>query len=290
MSRGTGGQGPASPIEAENRAILILGGILLLLVFLDRQASEQIDLRAATPDVTQPAALIQERIESGVENSTERLKGVKEAIRGDAEDGVREGVEKGREAINERLVPVKRPIDDILNSRMEDPGPAAVDGSIRPEQLQSDQRLEIPSTQKSYHLYFLRFNGSTSQIVRVSRSARSRITYMDLLNSLRSGPRDQESGLLTAVDRSIKIHSVVEKEGVITVDLNDGINRMGASIIRDRIHQICFTLFQFSNVKAVRILVDGQKPEYLGKGQERLKLPDYLGYPDRKIQVFGSSS
>ena len=65
---------------------------------------------------------------------------------------------------------------------------------------------------------------------------------------------------------------------------------MGASIIRDRIHQICFTLFQFSNVKAVRILVDGQKPEYLGKGQERLKLPEYLGYPDRKIQVYGSSS
>ena len=289
MSRGAGGQGPASPIEAENRAILILGGILLLLAFLDRQASEQINLRASTPDVTQPAALIQERIEDGVESSTERLQGVREAVRGEAEDGLREGVEKGRNALEERLVPVRRPIDDILNSRMEDPGPR-VDGRIRAEQLKGDPRLEIAATEKGYHLYFLRFDGSHSQIVRVSRSADQPISYLDLLNHLRTGPRDQETGLLTAVDRTIKIHSVSEKDGVITVDMNESIHRMGASIIRDRIHQICFTLFQFSNVKAVRILVDGQKPEYLGKGQERLKLPEYLGYPDRKIQVYGSSS
>tara|TARA_B100000965_G_scaffold287208_1_gene244984 strand:- start:61 stop:579 length:519 start_codon:yes stop_codon:yes gene_type:complete len=172
---------------------------------------------------------------------------------------------------------------------MEDPGPA-VDGSVRAEQLQEDPRVQIPPTERGYHLFFLRFDGSKSRIVRVSRSASGPVTYMDLLQALRSGPGDQETGLLTAVDRTIKIHSVEEEDGVITVDLGGGIHRMGASIIRDRVHQICFTLFQFSNIKAVRILVDGAKPDYLGTGAERLKLPEYLGYPDRKIQIYGSSS
>ena len=290
MNRGAGGQGPASPTEAENRAILILGGILLLLIFLDRQASEQINLRAAPPEVTQPAALIQEKLESGVDRTKNQLQGVRESLQGEAEEGVRSGLQKGKEHLEERLVPVKRPIDDILNSRMHDPGSPSVDGRIEPKQLQSENRLALGEGQKGgYYLYFLRFNGSRSNIVRVSRSVQKGITYRDLLEELRRGPREQETGLLSAVDRSIEILSVHEEDGVVIVDLGSGINRMGSSIIRDRVHQICFTLFQFSNVKAVQILVNGEKPEYLGTGSDRLKLPDFLGYPDRKIQVYGSS-
>ncbi|MCB1169999.1 MAG: GerMN domain-containing protein [Leptospiraceae bacterium] len=290
MNRGAGGQGPASPTEAENRAILILGGILLLLIFLDRQASEQINLRAATPDVTQPAALIQEKLESGVDRTKNQLQGVRETLQGEAEDGIRSGLEKGKENLEERLVPVKRPIDDILQSRMQDPGAPSVDGRIQPQQLQSENRLALGEGQKGgYYLYFLRFNGSRSNIVRVSRSVQKGITYKDLLVELQKGPREQETGLLSAVDRSIEILSVHEEDGVVTVDLGSGINRMGSSIIRDRVHQICFTLFQFSNVKAVQILVNGEKPAFLGTGSDRLKLPDFLGYPDRKIQVYGSS-
>lgn len=280
MNRGAG-QGPVSPTEAENRAILILGGILLLLIFLDRQASEQINLRAATHDSTEPAALIQEK----VEQTRDRLDGIKDSLKGEAKDGL----EAGKQGLEERLVPVKRPIDEILKSRMEDPGHPSVEGSIQADQLQSDPRLAIAESRQGYHLYFLRFHGSSSQIVRVSRTSSEPVTYRQLLENLQSGPRDQETGLLTALDSSVKIHSVHERDGVVTVDLGKGIHRMSSIIIRDRVHQICFTLFQFSNVKAVEILVDGARVEYLGQGQDRLKLPQYLGYPDRKIQVFGSS-
>ncbi|MCB1303573.1 MAG: GerMN domain-containing protein [Leptospiraceae bacterium] len=280
MNRGAGGQGPASPVEAENRAILILGGILLLLVFLDRQASDQMSLRSRAPDVTRPAALIQEKIETGVGETAEQLQGVRESLEGRAEDGL----QSGKNSLEQRLAPVKKPIDEILNSRMQDPSQKIV-----PEQLQSETRVSLPQGAQDYHLYFLRFNGNHSQIVRVSRAAKKPITYLALLQDLQDGPREQETGLLTAVDHSIKFNGVSESDGVVTVDLGNSIHRMGSAVIRDRIHQICLTLFQFSSVKAVRILVDGKKPEYLGSGKDRLKLPEYLGYPDRKIQVYTNS-
>lgn len=86
------------------------------------------------------------------------------------------------------------------------------------------------------------------------------------IQELLTGPGEEEkqAGYFTSLPPGVKLQGIILKDGIISVDFSDELDRTGGScrVIAIR-SQIMRTLKQFSTVKDVRISVDGRTEDIL---------------------------
>jgi len=111
-------------------------------------------------------------------------------------------------------------------------------------------------------VYYIRFRGGKSELVRVKRSGVK--TPYTAIRLLQKGPLGQETGLLNPFDSSIKVNSIAIKDNKALIDLSESMTSMSAPVISDRIDQIVFTLTQFPEVKAVSFYIEGKPVRKIG--------------------------
>lgn len=279
----SGAQGPGTPLDSENRALLIVIGLLSLLIFMDKQAGRQIDLRAEkilksdlNEIIEDGRSDVTERLDSAAESADDRRKQVQrellenriEPVKKKADDLIRKGIDEGLEQADEANSAIQKQIEKASSYKQL--------GELRPVTGGGEQAVGV-------ELYFIRFRSGKSEIVKVSRTVPATTTIRDMIALLQAGPGERETGLLNAFDESVKVHSIALTDGILRIDVDDGIHRMGQSIIRDRMHQLLFTVFQFKNIEAVQLLVNGKRTDTIGRGDEAVGVPELLGKPGREV-------
>ncbi|MBI3394510.1 MAG: GerMN domain-containing protein [Spirochaetia bacterium] len=233
--------------EATNRGLLVLTGLFLLLVFMDTQARRH--YRSLLPK------------QNGIERSVS--------------DAVRESGLPGTDTIKSGAKSIFEQADDAVRPELSALKAAGMEAAGSP-------RLKALSETNEVSLYFIRFRGGRSELVRVKRRIDSVPTPATLLELLRQGPGSGERGLLNTFDANVKGVSV--ENGIATVDLDERAGRMGQRVIKDRLDQMTMTLSQLPGIKGVRVLINGRQVETLGA--DRFRLPSVLRKPERFVSDF----
>lgn len=231
-----------------NRIIALLVGLLVLLIFMDVQAKRHrtnTSLKRGIPD--DPAL----RLYPSAEEPEESIAPLKGSV----------------ESIFTQPADQEFPLSNTVSSQEEaDP--------VRLKPLEENELL----------LYFVRFRKSRSEMVRVKRKTDGSVSLADVLRLLGEGPRVDERGLLNTFSSNIRIHSAKLHDGIAMVDVSEEIGRNGEHVIRDRLAQLALTLFQFPEVRGIRLFVDGEPVRKLGSSG--YPVPELILQPNRKIASY----
>lgn len=274
--------------EKMNRTTMLLTGLLLLLIFMDHQAKRHYSLRGGFSS----GNIIQEKIES----SLRPLPGRAEDILSEPMDRAGDTIGRIRDIPRDQKELIQDSVDEIRKIK-------SIEDLDRIKDIPAVERLEElekrlnsleyrdagsslhPVSKSQIDLYFIRFRSSRSEIVRVSRSINpENFTMEDSLELLKKGPSVQERGLLNPFDKSITVNSLKMEGTTAVVDLDEGIGKMSAHIVEDRIAQMALTLFQFPRVEGLRLLVNGAPVASLAGG--KVKVPEIIQMPARKITAY----
>jgi spore germination protein GerM len=186
---------------------------------------------------------------------------------------------------------VLRPVKDALKIDQAIEEYKAVSGDVKKNAVKETQdsvkaassqikKIEIKSD--SYYLYFIRYNGGRSELVRVERkSASGKVRIDDLLKALQEGPAVRERGILNAFDSRIKILGAKLERGILEINVSSEFDRMGKRIIQDRLDQLVLTLVQFPEIRGVKLLMDGKQVKSLSGSD--IKIDKVIGPPTRKV-------
>ena len=240
--------------EQSNKIILLLLGVLLLLVFMDLQAGRHFRKMSGL-EPAEGATPILSAIQSGFElepvGSPETDDSVPEHSTPDST-----GTQAGQ------APPGLSPVDSEYENN---PFPEGI--TVNPRQM---------------YLYFFRFKGKTTELVRVKRvHDGSPISLKDVVQALREGPAPGERGLLSAFDERVHVLRVGVADHLAYVDVDESIQRNGKRIIQDRLDQLTLTLTQFPEVDGVRLYLKGSPVTTLG--DEKLPIAEIMTPPNRKI-------
>lgn len=131
------------------------------------------------------------------------------------------------------------------------------------------------------YVYFIKFFGSRkniqSRLVRVKRSFKGNLTKKVklILRELQKGPTEEEAkrGLITTLPQDKKIIQKVKfLNGILHISFTSEFEKdAGKLILKDRIDQINYSLFEISEIQGIVYYVDKKKVETLGS--ENLLIP-----------------
>lgn len=111
-------------------------------------------------------------------------------------------------------------------------------------------------------------DGTVSRKVIIRKMAKSDSPLIDILNALIKGPTFDEKGkgCMTLIPDGTRLLSATVRDGVAYISFSDEFefNKVGVEGYLAQLMQIVYTATQFSTVKSVQFLINGQKKEYLG--------------------------
>lgn len=119
-------------------------------------------------------------------------------------------------------------------------------------------------------LYFITVDSDGSVIRKqIKRSlAKSDSPLTDSINTLLKGPdlAEQQKGIMTLIPEGTKLLGASVKNGTATLNFNDNFefNSIGVEGYIAQLMQIVYTATEFSTVRNVQILIEGEKKDYLG--------------------------
>lgn len=127
----------------------------------------------------------------------------------------------------------------------------------------------VPSTRKAT-LYFVSVgsDGSINRKSVVRELPKSDSPLTDAIKALLAGPIPSEGSVRNLVPNGTKLIGASVKDGVATLNFNDAFefNAVGVEGSIAQLMQIVYTATEFSTVKSVQFLIEGEKREYLTEG------------------------
>lgn len=139
------------------------------------------------------------------------------------------------------------------------------------EDVKNSVKEEKPAVQKfNAKLYFVLIGDdgivSRKEIIRTIEKNDSPLTTN--INLLLKGPEQQEKskGCRSLIPENTRLLSASVRDGIAYLNFSEEFefNRIGVDGYLAQLMQIVYTATEFSTVKSVQILIDGQKKEYLG--------------------------
>jgi spore germination protein GerM len=93
---------------------------------------------------------------------------------------------------------------------------------------------------------------------------------LDALNAVLAGPNSAEraAGLVSLIPADTRILSAAVRGSTAYISFSEDFqyNIYGVEGYAGALHQILWTITEFSNVKDVQILIEGRRVDYLGEG------------------------
>ncbi|MDR2517584.1 MAG: GerMN domain-containing protein [Spirochaetaceae bacterium] len=155
-----------------------------------------------------------------------------------------------------------------------EPGPEPVreSGAARRESAgQPPARAEDPPTARR-SIYFIRVerDGSITQSQVTRNLPVSDSPLLDALNALMSGPTGEErrAGLLSMIPEGSRVLGAWVRDATAFINFSEEFqfNPYGVEGWAAQLRQIVWTATEFSTVKNVQVLIEGQRHDYLGEG------------------------
>ena len=149
-------------------------------------------------------------------------------------------------------VVAEKPRENVSNPKPENPKP-----------------VTVPAGRKTT-LYFVSIgsDGSVNRKSIVRELPKSDSPLTDAIKALLAGPLPGEGGLRNLIPSGSKLIGASVKDGVATLNFNDAFefNNVGVEGYLAQLMQVVYTATEFSTVKSVQFLIEGEKKEYLTEG------------------------
>lgn len=143
-------------------------------------------------------------------------------------------------------------------------------------------------------VYFLKFyqtgNKNYSKLVKVQRkvkgSLKKRIKLV--LKELRKGPNpdEQDKSVLSVLPQDFQYSKKMKlADGILHISLGSSFQQnAGKELMQDRLDQLSHTLFEFKEVKGIKVYIDGKEMHSMGK--DNLKIPSVLARSNFRKVIF----
>lgn len=137
------------------------------------------------------------------------------------------------------------------------------------EKPQPTKPAAVPNVRKTT-LYFVNIgsDGSVNRKSVVRELPKSDSPLTDSIKALLSGPVPSDGSCRNLIPSGTKLIGASVKDGVATLNFNDAFefNGVGVEGSIAQLMQIVYTATEFSTVKSVQFLIEGEKKEYLTEG------------------------
>jgi spore germination protein GerM len=149
-------------------------------------------------------------------------------------------------------------------------------------------------TESLQGIYFLKFyqtgNKNYSKLVKVQRkvkgSLKKRIKLV--LKELRKGPNpdEQDKSVLSVLPQDFQYSKKMKlADGILHISLHSSFQQnAGKELMQDRLDQLSHTLFEFKEVKGIKVYIDGKEMHSMGK--DNLKIPSVLARSNFRKVIF----
>lgn len=133
------------------------------------------------------------------------------------------------------------------------------------------------STTRTATLYFVSIgaDGSVSRQAVKRQLAKSDSPLTDAIKALLAGPVPGEKNAMSLIPSGSRLIGASVKDGVATLNFNESFefNSYGVEGSIGQLMQIVYTATEFSTVKSVQFLIEGEKKEYLGSEGQWIGTP-----------------
>lgn len=147
-----------------------------------------------------------------------------------------------------------------------------------PQKTVSDEKKSTTATAtRTATLYFVSIgaDGSVNRQAVKRQLARSDSPLTDAIKALLAGPIPGEKNAMSLIPAGSKLIGASVKDGVATLNFNENFefNTYGVEGSIGQLMQIVYTATEFSTVKSVQFLIEGEKKEYLGSEGQWIGTP-----------------
>lgn len=174
-------------------------------------------------------------------------------------------------------LPEKQP--EIASEKKEENKPAVSAEKTEP----SSKNSSVPAVPKpasatrTATLYFVSIgaDGSVSRQAVKRQLAKSDSPLTDAIKALLAGPVPGEKNAMSLIPSGSRLIGASVKDGVATLNFNESFefNSYGVEGSIGQLMQIVYTATEFSTVKSVQFLIEGEKKEYLGSEGQWIGTP-----------------
>ncbi len=174
-------------------------------------------------------------------------------------------------------LPEKQP--EIASEKKEENKPAVSAEKTEPSSKNSavPAAPKTASTMRTATLYFVSIgaDGSVSRQAVKRQLAKSDSPLTDAIKALLSGPVPGEKNAMSLIPSGSRLIGASVKDGVATLNFNESFefNSYGVEGSIGQLMQIVYTATEFSTVKSVQFLIEGEKKEYLGSEGQWIGTP-----------------
>lgn len=180
-------------------------------------------------------------------------------------------------AAESSALPEKQP--EIASEKKEENKPAVSAEKTEP----SSKNSSVPAAPKpasatrTATLYFVSIgaDGSVSRQAVKRQLAKSDSPLTDAIKALLAGPVPGEKNAMSLIPSGSRLIGASVKDGVATLNFNESFefNSYGVEGSIGQLMQIVYTATEFSTVKSVQFLIEGEKKEYLGSEGQWIGTP-----------------
>lgn len=174
-------------------------------------------------------------------------------------------------------LPEKQP--EIASEKKEENKPAVSAEKTEPPSKNSSVPAapKPASATRTATLYFVSIgaDGSVSRQAVKRQLAKSDSPLTDAIKALLSGPVPGEKNAMSLIPSGSRLIGASVKDGVATLNFNESFefNSYGVEGSIGQLMQIVYTATEFSTVKSVQFLIEGEKKEYLGSEGQWIGTP-----------------
>ena len=176
-------------------------------------------------------------------------------------------------------------LDDLTSGQeeaAESPAPAQADSSqaianTEEDKAQNERRQEKPpekpkpQAMTNAKLFFAQVDadGHVNRKSVVRQIPKSDSPLTDTIKALLSGPTDSEK-CMSLIPPGTKLLSATVRGGIAALNFSEQFefNSVGADGYRAQLMQIVFTATEFATVESVQFLIEGQRKDYIGSGED----------------------
>lgn len=143
--------------------------------------------------------------------------------------------------------------------------------SAKEEEKKPSQEKPKPTATVNAKLFFIQVDadGNVNRKSVVRQIPKSDSPLTDTIKALLAGPLDSEKSM-SLIPPGTRLLSATVRNGIAALNFSEEFefNSIGADGYRGQLMQIVFTATEFATVESVQFLIEGQRKEYIGSGED----------------------
>lgn len=215
------------------------------------------------PEKAPVAPVVEEEYEfdlMGNKTTTTRINAAPQVESNNSSDEI---VIEADNSIDQEILQAVKAAESVKTDKFERESPV----SIKNDEEKNQKPVAVPSIRNT-NLCFVTIDsdGKVNRKVIVRALPKSDSPLTDAIKALIAGPLPGEPNCMNLIPSGTKLIGASVKNGVATLNFNDSFefNSYGVEGCIAQLMQIVYTATEFSTVKSVQFLIEGEKRDYLG--------------------------